>query len=372
MDRRYPRGVLVYDLSQPEKGAVETLVQRLSGTYETGEALEFVRDARHLAFSGLPDGLLRFLEDFYHSEPAAGCLITGFAVDDNHVGPTPLHWNRQSDRRSTLREEIFFMLLGAVLGDVFAWSTLQDGHFIHNVLPIPGQEREQSGHGSVAMLAWHTEDGFHPCRCDYLGLMGIRNQDHIPTTFASIDSVELSARQKEILFEPRFLLRPDNEHLHQQQRDLYGEKYNCEIVAAAWFAPPGVGVLFGDPRRPYLRIDPVFMSARAGDAEAEEALRIVIAELERRVENLPIEAGVVCLIDNYRAIHGRRAFHPRYDGKDRWLKKILLTRDLRKSRALRLDPRISVLLPTLSPIEAHRAEHVAAGGGNVAVRLYGH
>lgn len=369
MHRHFPRGVMVYELSQPEKLAIETLLESLSGKYDTGEAQDFVRDVRRIAFSGLPASFLRFLESFYHNEPAAGFVVTGFEVEDNRVGPTPVHWNRQADRRSTLREELFFMLVGAVLGDVFAWSTLQDGHFIHNVLPIQGQEHEQSGHGSLALLAWHTEDGFHPYRCDYLGLMGIRNHDHIPTTFASIDFVDVPARQKEILYEPRFLLRPDNEHLTQQQRDLYGEKYNSELVAAVWSDPPAVAVLFGDPRRPFLRIDPVFMSARAGDAEAEEALRLIVEALDRSLEKLPIDSGVVCFIDNYRAIHGRKAFQPRYDGTDRWLKKMLLTRDVRKSRALRPDPAVSVLIPTLSPIEAHRAEPAAVGAGSDSAHL---
>ena len=53
-------------------------------------------------------------------------------------------------------------------------------------------------------------------------------------------------------------------------------------------------------------------------------------------------------MDNYRAIHGRYAFQPRYDGTDRWLKKMMLTRDVRKSRVLRRDPEVSVLVPTLS------------------------
>ncbi|MFD1046061.1 fructose-bisphosphatase class II, partial [Kibdelosporangium lantanae] len=66
-------------------------------------------------------------------------------------------------------------------GDAFSWSTLQDGRLIHNVVPIEGDETEQSGHGQV-LLEWHTEDGFHPYRCDYLLLFGMRNHDRVPNT----------------------------------------------------------------------------------------------------------------------------------------------------------------------------------------------
>lgn len=40
-------------------------------------------------------------------------------------------------------------------------------------------------------------------------------------------------------------------------------------------------------------------------------------------------------IDNFRAVHGRKPFKARYDGKDRWLKRINIARDLRKSRPVR-------------------------------------
>jgi L-asparagine oxygenase len=34
------------------------------------------------------------------------------------------------------------------------------------------------------------------------------------------------------------------------------------------------------------------------------------------------------IIDNRRAVHGRTAFTPRYDGRDRWLKRAYLVSDL--------------------------------------------
>ena len=48
-----------------------------------------------------------------------------------------------------------------------------------------------------------------------------------------------------------------------------------------------------------------------------------------------LRPGDVLFIDNYRVVHGRKPFKARYDGTDRWLKRIGVTRDLRKSRAAR-------------------------------------
>jgi enduracididine beta-hydroxylase len=48
-----------------------------------------------------------------------------------------------------------------------------------------------------------------------------------------------------------------------------------------------------------------------------------------------LEPGDMLFVDNFRAVHGRRPFSARFDGRDRWLKRINVTRDLRKSRRVR-------------------------------------
>ncbi len=57
--------------------------------------------------------------------------------------------------------------------------------------------------------------------------------------------------------------------------------------------------------------------------------------IEEQLTDVVLEAGEICFIDNYRAVHGRRPFEARYDGTDRWLKRLIITRDLRKSRRRR-------------------------------------
>jgi hypothetical protein len=61
----------------------------------------------------------------------------------------------------------------------------------------------------------------------------------------------------------------------------------------------------------------------------------VVKQLEANLEDVVVHAGEVLFIDNFRAVHGRRPFQAAYDGTDRWLKKLVLSRDLRSSRALR-------------------------------------
>jgi enduracididine beta-hydroxylase len=48
-------------------------------------------------------------------------------------------------------------------------------------------------------------------------------------------------------------------------------------------------------------------------------------------------------VDNYRAVHCRSSFAARFDGTDRWLKRVNVARDLRKSRNARATAASRVL-----------------------------
>jgi alpha-ketoglutarate-dependent taurine dioxygenase len=48
--------------------------------------------------------------------------------------------------------------------------------------------------------------------------------------------------------------------------------------------------------------------------------------------------GDILILDNYRGVHGRRPFEAKYDGRDRWLKRVSVTRDLRRQRCGTLSP----------------------------------
>ncbi|MFJ6696348.1 guanitoxin biosynthesis L-enduracididine beta-hydroxylase GntD [Streptomyces sp. NPDC091272] len=327
------RGILSYDLSAEQVASLDQLLSAPNvAQHDPGEQA-FYDNAWELV-SKVPVGLRRFLEEFRRDEAAAGFLLRGFGVDDDAVGPTPANWAEAAAAGRTRREELFLALMGQCLGEVFSWPTLQSGRMIQNVLPIAGEEGEQNGHGSDVLLEWHTEDAFHPYRCDYLALFGIRNHDRVPTTLASVQEVELSADRRQVLSEPRFHILPDDEHLRQlavQRPNDPGLLRMREMRDN----PEPVAVLFGAADAPYLRIDPFFMRCVEGDGEAELALKDLVTELERVQQDVVVDAGTLLVVDNYRAVHGRRAFTARYDGADRWLQKAVVTRDLRKSRSAR-------------------------------------
>jgi Fe(II)/alpha-ketoglutarate-dependent arginine beta-hydroxylase len=330
-------------LSDAEIATIKQLVRGLTSQYDSVEAPAFLKDISVYAHE-VPRRVRMFLNDFKLLEPRLGiCVVSGYPIDDARIGPTPKHWGYRSSPSPTLEEEMVLVLFGSLLGEALGWATQQDGYIVHDVLPIKGNEQAQLGTGSEQPLWWHNEDAFHNLRGDYLCLLCLRNPDQVCTTFASVDMLDLNEEQTRILSEHRFFIRPDESHA-VQNRTAWSENGDGENLHDAYkkieemhSQPAELAVLFGDLRSPYIRIDPYFMNTRKDDDYAERALNSVIKQIDERLTDIVLDPGDLLFIDNYRAVHGRKPFVARYDGKDRWLKRINVTRDLRKSRYARKD-----------------------------------
>jgi alpha-ketoglutarate-dependent taurine dioxygenase len=70
----------------------------------------------------------------------------------------------------------------------------------------------------------------------------------------------------------------------------------------------------------------------------------LIRAIDENLTGVALLPGECVFIDNYKAVHGRSSFKARFDGTDWWLKRINITRDLRKSRAVRAAPASRVVL----------------------------
>jgi Fe(II)/alpha-ketoglutarate-dependent arginine beta-hydroxylase len=328
----------ILELNESEASAIKALAGELAGSYVSTDDPEFLDNAAVYAHE-LPRRVRACLNDFRLKEPrSALLLITGYPIDDGKIGDTLAHWKLRTERPPTLEEEIALVLMGSLLGDCIGWATQQDGHIVHDILPIRGLEHEQLGSGSEELLWWHTEDAFHPFRGDYLGMLCLRNPDAVPTTFASIDGISLESGHRQLLFEPHYTIRPDESHLPKNISDaaridgeLAGSYGRIEEMRSA---PDKIAVLHGDAQAPYVRIDPYFMDP-VSEPEARAALAALIAAIEGSLHDVTLGSGDFCFIDNFQGVHGRKPFTARYDGKDRWLKRINIVRDLRKSRAAR-------------------------------------
>ena len=239
------------------------------------------------------------------------------------------------------------MLFGSLLGDAIGWATQQNGHLVHDVMPIKGLEQEQLGTGSEQLLWWHNEDAFHPYRGDYIAMMCLRNPDRVATTMACIDDVTLTEEQVKLLFSPHFVIHPDESHREKNKGNT--ELDSEDSLSSAYkrinemtTAPQKIAVLYGDPASPYLRIDPYFMD-EVEDEGAQNALNALVESLEAALIDVALQPGDFIFIDNFKVVHGRRPFKAKYDGNDRWLMRINVTKDMRKSRTARLSCRSRII-----------------------------
>lgn len=334
-------------LQPDEVEAIRDLLDGLAERHDSSESPAF-HDEAPLAAHALPLRVRKAFNELRSQEPASVMIVSGWPVDQQAIGATPAHWNHRESISGALREEMLLVLYGCLLGEPIAWSTQQHGYLVHDILPIRGHEHEQLGSGSEELLTWHTEDAFHPYRGDYLGMLCLRNPDRVPTTVFPAEELDLPDEVIEVLMQPRFTIRPDESHLPKNR--AAGDEPDDALRRAyarieQWNTrPEKISVLFGDPARPYMRLDPYFMDRLDDDPEAQRALDALIDEIDAKIGDVALEAGDFCFIDNFRAVHGRKPFKARFDGTDRWIKRINVARDLRKSREMRRTPESRVIL----------------------------
>jgi len=326
-----------FTLIENENNEIRQLIHSIKARFSYVEDQTFLSEIGILAHD-LPRRLRAFIHDFrYFEEGKAYCIISGYPIDQQVIGNTPTHWAKTEDTNPAHDEEIFLMLCGTLLGDPIGWATQQAGALVHNIMPMKCYENEQLGFSSKEALTWHVEDAFHEYRGDYLGMMCMRNHQQVPTVLGSISDICLGEESVEVLFQPHYTIRPDNSHL--ETNNISEEDSNRLQSCASDMKkreekPDKIAVFYGDPKAPYMRLDPYFMDPPENPL-AERAFNALIEQMETKLEEIALDEGDLILVNNHRAVHGRVPFQANYDGNDRWLKRINIVRDLSKSRDAR-------------------------------------
>jgi Fe(II)/alpha-ketoglutarate-dependent arginine beta-hydroxylase len=331
-------------LTAGEAAELHELSLELARTYPATDDEALLRDLP-LHAARFPLRIRRFLRAFALDETSGHCVVRGHVLDEDRIGPTPRHWRGRERPGPEFPEELLALLYGASLGEPFAWATQQDGHFVNDVFPIAEFADQLLGTGSEAQLTLHVEDAFHPYRADYLVLSALRNPYAAPTTVAEPDLSELDDADLAVLRAPRFDVVPDTSHLpgNNSAGTLTGDEQRYfDSIERLLADTDKIAILGGSPRRPTLRFDETYMAPPADDPDAVRAYEAMRAHLLGRRTAAVLGPGDLVILNNKRVAHGRDPFRARYDGTDRWLKRVLVTCDLRKSGDLRgrLGPRL--------------------------------
>lgn len=227
-------------------------------------------------------------------------IVIDSFLDAPQVLETPPHWSAECGTPFDSK----LLELCSSIGNVLSFHDLQGGRLIQDILPIIEDANCQVGSGAIK-LELHTEDPSIEGRADYLGFLCVSNIDRIPTIVSMPDFSALSARARTRLKEPVFPIRSDR-----------GISFRSRMVS------PLVATSNGGFRMIY---DPVYLIRE--DVEPRDLLAFdeLMELVEGSVEDLTLKEGDVAFIDNYQVAHGRPRYSPRYDGTDRWLKRVQIS-----------------------------------------------
>jgi L-asparagine oxygenase len=306
-------------LTDLEHRAVKELIESLPVLSHPDEITDELLNQVELCQKSMPSRLAHALISFKRTPHRTGNLIIRNLPTDPVLPPTPSDAKPSRTKTSSFSE--YSLLLSMLfLGEPISFLDEKDGVLIQNICPVKGQEKKQENVGSC-YLEFHTEDGFHPYKPDYLGLICLR-PDHdgiAKTTAASVRNVVqwLPVRAMELLRQPLFRLRLSTS---------FGS--NGEPV----YSKPG-SILSGHWLEPDLCIDYFLMEALT--PEARWAFELLKELLLKVVVEHALRPGDLMIVDNRMAAHGRTSFTPCYDGADRWLQRMFVLQDFRRTAASR-------------------------------------
>lgn len=300
-----------YTLSPEERAQVRAILEAIGQDAGNREEHEFLDKAPLLA-QELPVGIRRAFLDFRLRETAPCLLITGNPIEPDDIGPTPMtHWRPSMQRPLNLAQHLHG-LYACLLGDPFGFASQQSGRVFNDLITLPGQPANaSSGSGKIGL---HTEDCVKPFMPDYLGLACLRNETGAQSLISSIRGRTLPDDIRDTLFEPIFT-------------QLGGGTRRA--------------LLFGAREQPYLRYGSI--DAVRCDERGQRALRYLTALLAEAQRSVTLLTGDFLYVDNFHAVHGRAPFEPRFGAHSRWFSRIVVTRDLRRTRAMRSIPNERVL-----------------------------
>lgn len=293
-------------------GLEEAATQLLDRMGDRVDDPAWVSGVRH-AWEDVPAEVRRSTREFRrHSGPDGSLVLRQLPIGAEHLPPTPMV--KGSVQHTPSLPAAILLLFAAGLGDPAAFAAEKSGALVQDVVPVPGQEQVQGNVGSVE-LTFHTENAFHPHRPDYVLLLCLR-PDHegvaeLRTSCARRVLPLLTARTREALGRPEYVTE----------------------------APPSFGptteptahaVLTGDPDDPDWCFDEA--ATRGTTPESRAALAELADAAHGAYTGMLLRPGDLALVDNRVTLHGRSAFTPRYDGRDRWLQRTFSFSDLRRSR----------------------------------------
>jgi L-asparagine oxygenase len=277
------------------------------------EPERFCSQAREAA-SGLPAGLASALDRFAEAGSDTGTLLVHAALPGDEPPPTPPDNTRHVGAATPAARAQ--AILNHRLGEMVAYEAEGEGRLFQDMVPSRAAAMIQTSLSSGVELELHTEQAFSRLRPDFVSLGCLRGDPRATTyVFPARRLVGLLApAELEALRSPHWVTEVD------ESFRLSGTAFEDGDLRGP------MPILSGPPDDPRIVLDQHLM--RGTTARAQRLLdRVVALYLANRGEHV-LGAGDVLLLDNLRTVHGRSPFAPRFDGRDRFVLRSFVVRDL--------------------------------------------
>ncbi|MFD0399949.1 TauD/TfdA family dioxygenase [Kitasatospora sp. NPDC059811] len=316
-----PTSVLRLELTDSEALQVRKLLDDVLLDPRILDQHYFLEQA-HVIAHELPRRIRETFYSFKRNEREVALHMVGSPATRGALSPTPTRYVETEPGYEINESQVLHGLYGSLLGEPIGYVSQRAGSLFNSIIPIPGLAGvANSSSGSNHDFGFHIEDAFHPTRPDFLGLVCLRNDEGAGTTLSSIEGIDtLTPQEWEVLWEPRF--RIGHNPIHETSGVIDEEQQS---------------IFFGNRENPYFRVN--FAALRIDELTGIErtALEKLHEFLQRNKVTLVLRGGEFVYVDNYRCAHARDAYTPLPEGRSRWLSRLCVTNDLRKSSMLRAD-----------------------------------
>jgi L-asparagine oxygenase len=267
----------------------------------------FCRQSKSLSCV-IPNRIKQMLKAFSkNGTPTGFFLIEGVPLvfDQQILKATPQN-NSSKVGETTLLARIQAILIHTI-AEMISYEAEGQGSLFQDVVPIRSMAKEQTSLSSNTELEIHTEQAFSHLKPDILSLACLRGDSNALTHILPIGNLieHLTSDEVNFLREPLWKIGVDLSF------KLFGQDFKDGYLRGP------LPIISGPEDDPVLIFDQDLMIGTT--EESEKMIRRIVNIYNNHKVSHCLRSGQIVLIDNRRAVHGRSAFYPKYDGFDRFL-----------------------------------------------------
>lgn len=319
-------------LSEEEQRTLIGIAQDIRGEIEglpEHQAVDAMLDAGEAAAEDFP-GLYGALSELSTHESWKTMVVHGPVP--GLLPPTPDRYLEPGEN-PLFKEDVYRGVLLGMMGlYAYGYDSQQPGNIHNNVIAIKNQFGVRGiSANPVDELGLHVEDasynlGDDNISPDWLTIHALRNPHVVPSLVSIPDLTKLSREARQALEEEFFV-----NHTNPGQG---GDQNNADKPVAVLYGPNGEWVRLNTEQLDLDRHSPRHRAA------LQEFVDLAVAS----TIDLDFLPGDIVINDNRRILHGRAQYKrhqmPRFDGEDRWQRRVVAADDASRIQRFETVPRI--------------------------------